>query len=147
MLLENIISYCKIPYHACYWLTFLKFLYTELATGLSGVILPVNIWDIIFPRVTIPITDLIARKWIQNESSLVYPRNPFWYEVWRKLCDVTIISWVHFKLGFIFQTLKPKVSKEKIQTILTSFISRICCQTKSVWCKLDSMYSVPTNFE
>lgn len=30
----------------------------QLAMGLSGVILPLRIWDMMLPRVTIPITDL-----------------------------------------------------------------------------------------
>lgn len=41
--------------------TFLKFLYMELAIGLSEVILPLRIWDMMLPRVTIPITDLMKR--------------------------------------------------------------------------------------
>ena len=42
--------------------TFLKFLYIELTMGLSGVIRPLIIWDMMLPRVTIPITDLLETK-------------------------------------------------------------------------------------
>ena len=33
----------------------------ELAIGLCGVILSLRIWDMMLPRVTIPITDLMKR--------------------------------------------------------------------------------------
>lgn len=34
----------------------------ELTMGLSGVIRPLRIWDMMLPRVTIPITDLVETE-------------------------------------------------------------------------------------
>ena len=50
-------------------ITFLKFLYTELIMGLSDVIRPLSIRDIMLPRVTMPITDL-ERK--ENRNGMAY---------------------------------------------------------------------------